>query len=46
VNAGEIKHEDEYDSALSQSKAMALDSASLANRKEFMMLYLENEQVR
>ena len=46
VDKGEIKTVDEYDIALSRFKGIALDSASFANRKEFMMLHFEDVKVR
>jgi hypothetical protein len=46
VERGEIKHVEEYDAAVSRAKAVALDAASLASTKDFMVLHLDEEHVR
>ena len=37
---------DEYDAAVCRAKTVALDAASLARTKDFMVLHLDDEIVR
>ena len=46
MDKGEIRHVEEYDAAVCRAKTVALDAASLASTKDFMVLHLDEELVR
>lgn len=46
MDKGDIRNSEEYDAAVCRAKTVALDAASLASTKDFMVLHLDEELVR
>ena len=46
VEKGEIRSVEEYDISLIRAKTTALHTATLSNRKEYMIQFLDDEKVR